>query len=279
MISLFQGLLILLSYWWKIIIFNPNITAYCKSASYLQIQAHILHFGLMFCFQAFSNNHFSDLLTPPFSEEVNGLGLSVELDTFSEISLTSQSPPCDTPDPSLPSFQETYPSLGGPCFKMEEGHFNFGDQFPFAHQHHHPHHHHHHHQSLQQPSHLSSQCQPVTGCGSQAYDFVQLFSPLPNATSGGNNFQGSNHMQHSHQQRQSDTQLHSPMHSHSYGQHHSQPQIFESPVTTSQPLDSMPSYVSGFQQINSVPEMGMPNVGLKQRRGTSMTHRNHHLLK
>ena len=199
--------------------------------------------------QAYASNA-TDLLTPPFPEESNGLGLSVELDAFSEISL-NQPPTCDTPE-SLPSFQETYPCGTAP-FKMEEDHFNFGNQFPFPHQHH-----------QQQPSHLSSQCQQVAaGCGSVAYDFAQLFSPVPNAAGGAANF----HMQHTHQ-RHNEAQLHSPMHS--YGQH-PQP-IFEAP---SQPLDTMQPY--GFGHINAVPDM--QNVGLKQRRGASMTHRNHHLLK
>ncbi|XKL63607.1 hypothetical protein PGB90_005971 [Kerria lacca] len=82
------------------------------------------------CFQAFSNNNLSDLLTPPFSEETNGLGLSDDLDAFSEISLT-QSSSCNTPEPSsLPSFQETYASS---VFKMEENHYGFDNQFSFSH--------------------------------------------------------------------------------------------------------------------------------------------------
>lgn len=206
-----------------------------------------------FCLQTFSNNNLSDILTPPYSEDANGYGFPDDLDSFSEISLT-QSSACNTPEPaSLPSFQETYANLG---FKMEEDHFSFGNQTQFPH-------------VSQQTVQLSAQYPSNASCGVQ-YDFGQLFSPVSNSC-----FQSGQPL-YGHE-----VQLHAPMHpSHPYPTQPPQTVFEVQPPTTSQ-IDQLPYNLAAYTDVNvMVTDIPMsPNVGLKQRRNSTASQRDHPILR
>ncbi|RZF33395.1 hypothetical protein LSTR_LSTR015356 [Laodelphax striatellus] len=107
-------------------------------------------FGL-FSETSFGSSSFSELLTAPYPEESAG-SLAEELDPFQDVFSGNNGQEGSDSVP-LPSFQETYSSLG---FKMDDECFGYpgqaapspgggGGHFESYHPHHHPSHHHHHH--------------------------------------------------------------------------------------------------------------------------------------
>ncbi|XP_039280267.1 probable nuclear hormone receptor HR38 isoform X2 [Nilaparvata lugens] len=112
---------------------------------------------------SFGSSSFSELLTAPYPDESAG-SLAEELDPFQDV-FSGNNGQEGADSVPLPSFQETYSSLG---FKMDDECFGYPGQaapspgghfetYHPHHQHHHPHHphhhhpHHHHHQPQPQP--------------------------------------------------------------------------------------------------------------------------------
>lgn len=200
-------------------------------------------------------------MTSPYSEDAHGLGLSDDLDAFSEISLNQSSSACNTPEPataaiaaasSLPSFQETYANLG---FKMEEDHFGFANQVPFPPA-----------ANQQSVGPMSGPCSHASSCGVQ-YDFGQLFSPLSSSY-----FQGGGGGQPMYGQ---EAQMHA--HMPPYAAQPS-PAVFDAPQGVTPQLEQqIPYNMAPYSDVNAMGDVAVSPqaISLKQRR----TQRNHPLLR